>query len=395
MSSPVNQASKLDEAIKYAPPWVRDDARLATLVPDSAKIEWPPRSQRPVAAGRGFSGDVAARELQRQVRLDPEKVPEPIKIGGEGSGARFALRICAAIGVAAIAAGAIVTVPLLRSGANAEVIGSAIMALVVGGGKQDQLAVATPEARLLLRDDRGNPNEILPVAIEIDGNRAGAGVVLSGLAPDTQLSAGSALGVSGWRLDADQLEGLQIRPPRDYVGVMNVMVDLRLPGDRLADSKGLRLEWVARPQIAPPTAATSAIVTSAAVPLAAVSLPAVSPVVVPPPVRQQVQAPAEPQAAALHLDPAEVAILLKRGQDSLKNGDFVAARLLLQRAAAAGSAEGAFALAQTFDPVVMGRLGAVGATADAAKARDWYQKAAHLGSGPAAQQVANFQQKTE
>ena len=33
MSSPVHQASKVDEAIKYAPPWVRDDARLATLVP--------------------------------------------------------------------------------------------------------------------------------------------------------------------------------------------------------------------------------------------------------------------------------------------------------------------------------------------------------------------------
>ena len=97
----------------------------------------------------------------------------------------------------------------------------------------------------------------------------------------------------------------------------------------------------------------------------------------------------------MHLDPAEVAILLKRGQDSLKNGDLVAARLLLQRAAAAGSADGAFALAQTFDPAVIARLGAVGVVPDAAKAREWYQKAAHLGSGLAAQQVANFQQKTE
>ncbi|HEY1746769.1 MAG TPA: hypothetical protein VGG11_08420 [Xanthobacteraceae bacterium] len=388
MSSPVNQASKLDEAIKYAPPWVRDDARLATLVPDTAKIEWPPRSRSPLAAGRGFSGDVAARELQRQVRLDPEKVPEPVKVGNERSAARLALRICAAVGAAAIAAGAIVTVPLLRSGANAEVIGAAIMALVVGGGKQDQLAVPTPEARLLVRDDRGEPNEILPVGIEIDGNSAGTSVVLSGLAPDTQLSAGSALGVSGWRLDADQLAGLEIRPPRDYVGVMNAMVDLRLPGDRVAESKGLRLEWVARPQVpvasAPP---------SPAVPAATLPLPAVAPAAVP--TTAKPQAPAEPQTSALHLDPSEVAILLKRGQDTLKNGDLVAARLLLQRAAAAGSADGAFALAQTFDPVVVARLGAVGVAADAAKAREWYQKAAHLGSGVAAQQVANFQQKTE
>ena len=374
MSSPVQQASNLDEAIKYAPPWVRDDARMATLVPDSAKIEWPPRSRRPVAAGRGFSGDLAARELPRQVRLDPEKVPEPIKVGKERSGARLALRICAAIGAAAIAAGAIVTVPLIRSGANAEVLGSAIMALVVGGGKQDQSAATTPEPRLLLRDDRGETNEILPVGIEIDGNRAGVGIVLSGLAPDSQLSTGSPLGVSGWRLDADQLEGLQIRPPRDFVGAMNLMVDLRLPGDRVADSKGLRLEWVARTKIQPAAAVAPAAAPPATVPQTP---------------------PAEPQTAALHLDPAEIAILLKRGQDTLNNGDLVAARLLLQRAAAAGSADGALALAQTFDPAVIGRLGAIGVVADAAKAREWYQKAARLGSGLAAQQVANFQQKTE
>jgi hypothetical protein len=374
MSSPVQQASNLDEAIKYAPPWARDDARMATLVPDTAKIEWPPRSRRPVAGGRGFSGDLAVRELQRQVQLDPVKVPEPVKVGNERSGARLALRICAAIGAAAVAAGAIVTVPLVRSGTNAEVLGSAIMALVVGGVKQDQLAVAIPEPRLLLRDDRGETNEMLPVGIEVDGSRAGVAIVLSGLAPDSRLSAGSPLGVSGWRLDADQLEGLQIRPPRDYLGAMNLMVDLRLPGDRIADSKGLRLEWVARPQIQP-----AAVVAPAAAPPATVP-----------------QAPpAEPQTVALHLDPAEIAILLKRGQDALNNGDLVAARLLLQRAAAAGSADGALALAQTFDSAVIGRLGAVGVAADAAKAREWYQKAARLGSGLAAQRVANFQQKTE
>src|SRR5579863_6264089 len=162
MSSPVHQASNLDDAIKYAPPWARDDARLATLVPDSGKIEWPPRRRRPVAGAGAFSGDVAVRELQRQVGLHPEKVPEPIKLGNERSGGRLALRICAAIGAAAIAAGAIVTLPLLRSGASADAIGSAIMALVVGGSKQHQLTAATMP-HLLLRDDRGETNVTLPV----------------------------------------------------------------------------------------------------------------------------------------------------------------------------------------------------------------------------------------
>jgi hypothetical protein len=356
MSSPVHQASNLDDAIKYAPPWVREDARLATLVPDTGKIEWPPRGRGPAAGGGAFSGDVAVRELQRQVGLHPERVPEPIKVRNERRGGRLALRICAAIGAAAVAAGAIVTLPLLRSGANAEAIGSAIMALVVGGGKQDQLtAAAAPH--LLLRDDRGEANETLPVGIEIDGNRAGAGIVLSGLAADTQLSAGSRFGASGWRLDGDDLDGLEIRPPRDFVGVMNVTVDLRLPDNHLADSKALHLEWVARPANPPP----------------GVTAP---------------QARSEPQpqsAAALNLDPGEIATLVSRGQDYLKNGDFVSARLLLKRAAVAGSADGAFALAQTFDPAVIARMGAIGVSPNVAKAREWYQKAAQLGSSLATQ----------
>jgi hypothetical protein len=364
MSSPVNQASNLDDAIKYAPPWAREDARLATLVPETGKIEWPPRGRSPDTGSGAFSGDVAVRELQRQVGLHPEKVPEPVKLGDERSGGRLVLRICAAIGAAAIAAGAIAVLPLLRSGANPEAIGSAIMALLAGGGKQDQLTVAK-EPHLLLRDDRGETNEMLPVGIEIDGNRTGASIVLSGLAADTQLSAGSPLGVSGWQLAASDLEGLQIRPPKDFVGAMNIMVDLRLADDRLVDAKALRLEWAARPEAQPP----------AAVP--------------------QARSEPQPQPVVLHLDPAEIATLLKRGQDCLKNGDLVAARLLLHRAASAGSADGAFALAQTFDPAVIARIGAVGVSPDAAKAREWYQKAAQLGSSLATQQLANFEQKTE
>jgi TPR repeat protein len=92
----------------------------------------------------------------------------------------------------------------------------------------------------------------------------------------------------------------------------------------------------------------------------------------------------------LRLDSEEIAILVKRGNDFLANGDFAAARLLLRRAAEAGSAEGAFALGTTFDPVVLQRLGAIGATPDLAEARQWYQRAAELGSSAASQQLAGL-----
>jgi TPR repeat protein len=88
----------------------------------------------------------------------------------------------------------------------------------------------------------------------------------------------------------------------------------------------------------------------------------------------------------------EVAMLVKRGKDFLMNGDLASARLLLRRAAEAGSAEAALALGASFDPAVIRKLGAVGATPDLARARDWYQKAAQLGSQDASQRLAKLAQ---
>ncbi len=84
--------------------------------------------------------------------------------------------------------------------------------------------------------------------------------------------------------------------------------------------------------------------------------------------------------------------LIKRGKDSLMSGDIISARLLLRRAADAGSADAALALGATFDPVVIRRLGAVGMTPDIAQARQWYQRAAALGSAAAMGQLAKLEQ---
>ncbi len=94
----------------------------------------------------------------------------------------------------------------------------------------------------------------------------------------------------------------------------------------------------------------------------------------------------------LQLGNDEIATLIKRGKDFMTNGDLASARLLLRRAAEAGSAEAALALGATFDPLVLRRLGAIGAVPDAAQARKWYQKAVELGSDVASQQLAKLSQ---
>jgi len=117
---------------------------------------------------------------------------------------------------------------------------------------------------------------------------------------------------------------------------------------------------------------------------AVASTSAVSPALAPAP------PPRSNERRVLRRDDEEIAILLKRGQDFLANGDLAAARLLLRRAAEAGSAEAALALGTTFDPVTLQRLGAIGAVADPAQARQWYQRAAELGSSAASQQLAGL-----
>jgi hypothetical protein len=95
--------------------------------------------------------------------------------------------------------------------------------------------------------------------------------------------------------------------------------------------------------------------------------------------------------ASLSLESDEIAMLLKRGKDAFSTGDLAAARLLLRRAAEAGSAEAALALGATFDPLIIRRLGAIGAAPDAAQARQWYQKAVALGSTTASQPLAQLE----
>jgi Sel1 repeat len=83
------------------------------------------------------------------------------------------------------------------------------------------------------------------------------------------------------------------------------------------------------------------------------------------------------------IDPDEIKLLMKQGEQFAEVGDLVTARLLFQRAAEAGDATAATALGATYDPILLTKLGAVGISADVEKARFWYEKAASLGSSDA------------
>jgi TPR repeat protein len=73
---------------------------------------------------------------------------------------------------------------------------------------------------------------------------------------------------------------------------------------------------------------------------------------------------------------SQAAHLMARAQSLLSQGDINGARIFLERAVEMGSAKASFAIAETYDPRVLSHWNVYGTRGDAAKAREFYAKAA-------------------
>jgi len=87
--------------------------------------------------------------------------------------------------------------------------------------------------------------------------------------------------------------------------------------------------------------------------------------------------------------------LLRRADALIASGDVAAARLVLRRAADAGDAGAAMALAGTYDPANLAKLGVHGIVPDLAMARSWYEKARTFGSAEARQRLEMLASKRQ
>jgi len=378
MSAPIRGEDRIDDPLMYAPRWARsrppqserptptrDISRLTSSPPmasDAAGI----MSSPPMAPGIGgfnieappkltpFEGDVAVRELRRQLSLNPDlELAPPIRVHDNPLGpwlGRLLIVLLSAIGAFGLA---LVTLPSdfaqMRK-QDSGVVGTA-EPLLEGLTRARQ---ATPPARLVVESQRAYANEPAPLGVALNGASGGEMLTLIGLAAGTRLSAGMPRGLTGWQVSARELSGAFAHPPKDFIGAMDTAVDLRSANDRLMDSQMVRLEWIQKK----------------------------------PDLRAALAPRREPSApAVVTLDPEEVAMLLKRGQDFLKTGDIPSARLVLRRAANAGNAQAALALGATFDQPFLVELGVLGFAPDQAQARAWYQRARELGSSEASRRL--------
>jgi hypothetical protein len=80
--------------------------------------------------------------------------------------------------------------------------------------------------------------------------------------------------------------------------------------------------------------------------------------------------------------------LCAEGLIAFAKGDIAMARAFLKRAAEGGDARALMALGDTYDPVTLARLGAVGLKGDGVAARSFYARALSAGVGGARERIA-------
>lgn len=261
------------------------------------------------------------------------------------------------------------------------------------------LAMVSP--RLRLSNVSPRENGPLSLGISVESPISDSFILLRDLPPGSQVTTGSRMGSSSWRVPLRELAYAMLVPPENFVGTIVFPVDLKNGDGATSDSDVQQLSWSSVL-----TGAGSANRANAAISERLVNLenervaslqnevpakPLANPVVNDPlpsaPSLDQQRRPRRAEQPARQVPQKLIDSLLLRANTALETGDIAAARLLLQRAAEAGNVKAALALASTYDPEGLRRLRTLGAQSDVAEARRWYERAAELGDAEARQRL--------
>lgn len=310
----------------------------------------PPRASRSRSFWRrkkpaAFEGDTALKELRSHLASAPDRAPEPPLYPSRTPILAAVVRLAGVMGLAA--AGALgflwITAPHALQP----------QAVSKPGGNDVALASYPPVSYRGLEAPQNAPRA--------------SGDVAAVRTPDAPAGA-PPWAVASYPQDA--ADG--IGAPSAGLAAPRVAVAPR-PPSRVAPPPA-----AAEPAPAPPAPLSAERALSAAAP-APVAPVAKAPVPV-------ITAPVSvtPPATTPTRDRDEIAALVVRARTYLSDGDVAAARLVLRRAAERDDPQAALALGGTYDPIVLKRLGIINFHADPAQAREWYRRAAELGSSDAA-----------
>jgi hypothetical protein len=209
------------------------------------------------------------------------------------------------------------------------------------------------------------PDTQAPLAIQITPPNAvapGCFVRVRGLPTTAALSSGHSIAPGAWAIPVSALPTLKILIPAAAPGRSEISITLvSADGTVITDTRMTLL-------ITAPAAEGSR-----------------SPVLLPPIATKRPALGEEARERAMRL--------LKRGHEQLAEGGIAQARLLYERAADAGLALGAMAMAATYDAIELQRLGVRGLKPDPEAARRWYERASQLGAPEAELRLRRLGQK--
>ncbi len=227
----------------------------------------------------------------------------------------------------------------------------------------------------------------MPIQVgPIDAIPRNSFVRIRGVPAAAMLSEGHSIAPGSWAVPLSVLPNLRISIPVGVSGKSDITIALvQIDGMVLAEARASLVvaaaEMIAPAQPAAPRERSVASVGNQPTPLEAAPPPAPRPPMpaASPPVAREPAALTEEQKRALGF--------IVRGRAQAQQGNIAAARLFYQRAAEAELAEGALALAGTYDPAELAAMGVAGVQPDIAVARRWYEKARDLGAREAEERL--------
>lgn len=224
-----------------------------------------------------------------------------------------------------------------------------------------------------------------PLAIRIgppDAIAKGSFIRIRGLPPTIALSDGHSIAPGSWAVPIAALPSLKITLPAGAAGKSEISITLvGSDGSILAEAKSVLVVAAS----SPPDSRTQ----NKSEPPPISILRAGTPLQPPSETTERTgaQIPSE-RLEKLPPEQRERALrLVKRGDEQLAEGGIAQARLLYERAAEAGLAQGAMSMAATYDAAELGRLGVRGLQPDRAAAMRWYERARQLGAADAEQRL--------
>jgi hypothetical protein len=248
--------------------------------------------------------------------------------------------------------------------------GLALVLLLPTWAGAQQRPIITTAARIL-----APPTARTPLAIAVsrdEGLPKNTYLRIRGLPQAVALSEGHAIAPGVWAIPLTVLPVLAAIVPTGAQGTAEISIDLvSLDGKVLAQTKAT---FVIPVGIAPPPAATAGVAAAT----------------ISPPPSPQVGSAAlagPPQVASNQADRERALTFYSKGEEVLKRGDVDAARKFFERAADLGLAQGAMALATSYDPNELSKLKVIGLQGNAAAARKWYLRAAELGAVDAGERL--------